>query len=118
MGATVEADAEELAIATVGETKIGNVGDKTIKNRYASVTVCKSLTGHQGYGQLTLDKQRQVAEIANPIGVVFGLGPMTNPTSTFTFKALIRVKSRTAVILSPSKHDNGVRSQGDGPVAV
>ncbi len=111
MAATIEAHAEELAIATVAETKIGNVADKTIKNRYASVTVCQSLTGHQGYGQLTLDKQRQVAEIANPIGVVFGLVPMTNPTSTFTFKALICIKSRNAVILSPSKQASGVSTQ-------
>jgi acetaldehyde dehydrogenase / alcohol dehydrogenase len=99
----VSLHAEELAMAAVQETRLGNVADKTVKNRFASQDVCRSLVGHVGHGRLWWDKRKQVTALASPVGVVFGLVPATNPTSTFNFKVLICLKGRNAVILSPSQ---------------
>src|SRR5215469_10669274 len=78
--------AEELAEATVAETGLGNVADKVIKNRVASEMVYRSFVGKPGNGLIRVDAERNVAEIASPMGVVFGLIPKTNPASTFVFK--------------------------------
>ena len=107
----VSRHAEELARAAVQETQLGNVADKTAKNRFASLDVCRSMVGHVGHGRLWLDKRRQVTALASPVGVVFGLVPATNPTSTFIFKVLICLKGRNAVILSPSQRALGVSNQ-------
>lgn len=103
MAQVIDQHAEELAELAVSETKIGNVPDKTLKNRLASLGVYNELAGHKATGQIALDSDLQVAQVANPVGVIFGLVPMTNPTSTFAFKALICIKARNAVILSPSQ---------------
>jgi acyl-CoA reductase-like NAD-dependent aldehyde dehydrogenase len=92
--------AEELAEATVAETGLGNVADKIIKNRVASELVYRSLAGKPGNGLVHIDAARNIAEIASPMGVVFGLIPKTNPASTFVFKVLIALKARNALILS------------------
>src|SRR5262245_6379169 len=88
--------AEELATATVEETGLGNVPDKTEKNRLASQGVYQSLAGKPGTGLLAVDTARQIAEFASPMGVVFGLVPRTHPVATFVFKVLIALKSRNA----------------------
>jgi acyl-CoA reductase-like NAD-dependent aldehyde dehydrogenase len=93
------ARAEELAAATVQETGIGNVADKTFKNRFASLEVNRTLQGKPGVGQWSTD-ERGVTEIASPVGVVLGLIPMTNPVSTLVFKTLICLKARNALIVS------------------
>jgi acyl-CoA reductase-like NAD-dependent aldehyde dehydrogenase len=77
----VSRHAEELAIAAVQETRLGNVADKTAKNRFASLDVCRSLVGQVGHGRLWWDKRKKVTTFASPVGVVFGLVPATNPTS-------------------------------------
>lgn len=107
----VSTHAEELAIAAVQETKLGNVADKTAKNRFASLEVYRSLVGQIGQGRLSLDKRGKVTALASPVGVVFGLVPATNPTSTFIFKVLICLKGRNAVILSPSQRALGVSNR-------
>jgi acetaldehyde dehydrogenase / alcohol dehydrogenase len=78
----VSLHAEELAIAAVQETGLGNIADKTAKNRFASLDVYRSLVGQVGHGRLSSDKYRKVTAFASPVGVVFGLVPATNPTST------------------------------------
>ena len=93
------AHAEELAAATVEETGIGDVADKTFKNRFASLQVNRSLQGKPGVGPRPTD-ERGVTEIASPVGVVLGLIPMTNPVSTIVFKTLICLKARNALIVS------------------
>jgi acyl-CoA reductase-like NAD-dependent aldehyde dehydrogenase len=103
--------AEELAQATVRETRIGNVRDKTLKNRIASLGILQHLIGRTGRGALGLDRQRQVAEVASPVGVVVGLVPVTHPVATFIFKALIAIKGRNALILSPSRRAQQVSNQ-------
>lgn len=96
----VAARADELAVATVQETKIGNVPDKVTKNEFASIGVLQTLVGRPGYGPLGADTERGVTEIASPAGVIFGIIPMTNPVATAIFKALISIKARNALILS------------------
>jgi acetaldehyde dehydrogenase/alcohol dehydrogenase len=91
--------AGELAAATVAETGIGNVADKTFKNRFASLEVNRTLQGRPGIGPRPPD-DRGVTEIASPVGVVLGLIPMTNPVATLVFKTLICLKARNALIVS------------------
>jgi acetaldehyde dehydrogenase / alcohol dehydrogenase len=96
--------AEALAEAAVRETQMGNVADKTMKNRVASMGVLQSFQGKRGMGLLEGNgDNRNVIEIASPVGIIFGLVPATNPTSTFIFKTLIAIKSRNAIILSPNR---------------
>lgn len=97
---TVAEKAGELADATVRITKIGNVHDKTIKNKMASLGVAHSVIGQNASGQVSWDADRQVGEVAAPAGVIFGMIPLTNPVATAVFKALIAIKSRNAIILS------------------
>jgi len=79
----VSSHAEELAIAAVQEMGMGNVRDKTFKNRFASLDIYRSLKGRVGQGCLAIDKRRKVMTLASPMGVVFALVPVTHPTSTF-----------------------------------
>jgi acetaldehyde dehydrogenase/alcohol dehydrogenase len=102
--------AEELAAATVAETGIGNVADKTFKNRFASLEVNRTLQGRPGIGPRPPD-DRGITEIASPVGVVLGLIPMTNPVATLVFKTLICLKARNALIVS--HHPAAVRVGAD-----
>ena len=95
----VAGQAEELAAATVAETGIGNVADKTFKNRFASLEVNRAMQGRPGIGPRPPD-DHGVTEIASPMGVVLGLIPMTNPVATLVFKTLICLKARNALIVS------------------
>ena len=99
----VAARAQEFAAATVNETRIGNVRDKTVKNMIASLGVYQSLVGQPGQGPISVDEARKITYVAGPVGVVFGLIPVTNPVATFIFKTLVCLKARNAVILSPSR---------------
>jgi acyl-CoA reductase-like NAD-dependent aldehyde dehydrogenase len=96
----IDEHAEELATASVRETGYGNIADKAAKNRVASLRVYRSLAGKTGKGLIRVDAERNIAEIASPVGVVLGLIPKTNPVSTFVFKVLIALKARNALILS------------------
>jgi acyl-CoA reductase-like NAD-dependent aldehyde dehydrogenase len=92
--------ADELAAATVAETGIGCVPDKADKNRFASLGVARSLAGKPGVGVFGRNERAALTEIADPMGVVFGLIPMTNPVATLVFKTLICIKARDALIVS------------------
>ena len=100
--------AEELAAATVAETGIGCVADKADKNRFASLGVAQSLAGKPGVGIVARDEREALTEIADPMGVVLGLIPMTNPVSTLVFKALICLKARDSLIVSCHRDAAGV----------
>lgn len=99
----IASHAEELARLAVEETGIGNIKDKTLKNQIASIGVYETLSGQTGYGQIEHDNARGIIDIASPVGIVFGLVPVTNPTSTFIFKTLIALKARNAIVLSPNR---------------
>ncbi|MGN6757233.1 MAG: aldehyde dehydrogenase family protein [Thermomicrobiales bacterium] len=96
----VAAQAEQLAVATVRETHLGNVPDKVTKIQLASMAVYQSLAGKPASGPVHTDAVRGVTEIASPVGVVFGIIPVTNPVATAVYKALICLKARNALILS------------------
>jgi acyl-CoA reductase-like NAD-dependent aldehyde dehydrogenase len=105
---TVADRAEELAVAAVEETGIGNVRDKAIKNRLVSLGVYERLAGQTANGLIGFDAERRVGEVARPVGIVVGLVPATHPVATFVFKALIALKGRNAVILCPSRRAQNV----------
>jgi acetaldehyde dehydrogenase / alcohol dehydrogenase len=114
LAAQIAGHAHELAAATVAETGIGCVADKTDKNRFASLNVAQSLIGKPGVGVIGSGGREPLTEIADPMGVVLGLIPMTNPVSTLVFKALICVKARDALIVSshPDAADVGATTVG------
>ncbi len=99
VAAVIADHAEPLARATVAETGLGNVPDKITKNRLASELIYRSLAGKPGSGLLRFDEHQGIAEIASPMGVLFGLVPRTHPVATFVFKVLIALKARNALIL-------------------
>ncbi len=108
---TFATKAEELAAATVAETKMGIVADKVTKIRFAGLDVYKAISGRPAAGFLSDDQQSRVLEIACPVGVVFGLIPVTNPVSTIVFKTIICLKGRNALILSCHRDALGVGKQ-------
>lgn len=97
---TVNRHAEELATATVAETRLGNSGDKAMKIQFASLGVYGALAGHPGSGPLHDDQRRKTTDIASPVGVVFALLPITSPVATLVNKVLICLKGRNALIAS------------------
>ena len=90
--------AKELAEINVADTKIGVVEDKIVKINFACHEILETLLNHQGIG--FLPGGTQVQEIASPMGVIFGIIPITNPVSTIVFKTLICIKARNALIFS------------------
>jgi len=92
---------EQLAHVAVEETGYGNVPDKIIKNRLASVDVPRAIRGMKTVGILREDREKGIIEIGEPVGVVAAVIPSTNPTSTTIYKTLISLKARNSVVLSP-----------------
>ncbi len=95
------AHAEELARLAVQETGFGRVEDKVTKNTFAARDIFEDIRNLKTVGVVAEDPAQQVYEIAVPMGVVAGIIPSTNPTSTTIFKALISLKGRNAVVFSP-----------------
>lgn len=90
-----------LAKMAVEETGMGIVEDKVIKNHYASEYIYNAYRDTKTCGVLEEDKAFGIKKIAEPIGVVAAVIPTTNPTSTAIFKALISLKTRNGIIISP-----------------
>jgi acetaldehyde dehydrogenase (acetylating) len=101
MAAAAEVNARLLAELAVAESEIGVVEDKVAKNLFAARDVAAHMQGMKTVGVLRKLEAEQVIEIAAPVGVVLALVPTTNPTSTTIFKALIALKGRNAIIVSP-----------------
>lgn len=93
------ADAARLGAMAVEETGYGVADDKREKNRFASEDVWNYFKSLRTVG--VINESKDVLEIASPRGVVAGIIPSTNPTSTAIFKILIAIKSRNAIVLSP-----------------
>jgi acyl-CoA reductase-like NAD-dependent aldehyde dehydrogenase len=108
MAQTIAGAAEELAQATVAETHIGNADHKVMKINLASVGVFSQLQGKPGIGAIATDDDTQVTDFAAPVGVVFGIVPVTNPVPTIINKSLIVLKSRNALIYSTHRSAGGV----------
>jgi acetaldehyde dehydrogenase (acetylating) len=90
-----------LAKVAVEETDIGDYEDKVIKNLFATKRVYDNIKDLKTVGIIYSDDVNRVYHIAEPVGVIAGLAPTTNPTSTALFKSLISIKARNAVIFSP-----------------
>lgn len=90
-----------LAKMAVEETGMGVVEDKVIKNHYAAEYIYNAYKDTKTCGVIEEDKAYGVLKIAEPIGVVAAVIPTTNPTSTAIFKALICLKTRNGIIISP-----------------
>ena len=90
-----------LAQMAVEETGMGIVEDKVIKNHYASEYIYNQYRNVKTCGVIEENKAYGIKKIAEPIGVVGAVIPTTNPTSTAIFKALICLKTRNAIIISP-----------------
>lgn len=92
-------EAARLGAMAVEETGYGVPADKQEKNRFAAEDVWNYFRGLRTKG--VVSESKDVVEIASPRGVVAGIIPSTNPTSTAIFKILISIKSRNTVVLSP-----------------
>jgi len=93
--------AQHLARLAVEETRLGVMEDKVIKNMVASEFVYDHIKDKRTVGVIRDIPERNILEMAEPIGVLFSLTPITNPTSTVLFKCIVAMKTRNAVIFSP-----------------
>lgn len=89
-----------LAKLAVEETGRGVYEDKAIKNMFASESIWNNIKHNKTVGVINEDKQTGIVEIAAPIGVLCGVTPTTNPTSTTIFKAMIALKTRNPIIFA------------------
>jgi acetaldehyde dehydrogenase (acetylating) len=95
------AEAKRLAYMAVEETKLGVAEDKVIKNQFATKNLADYIRNMRTAGVIREDREKGLIEIAAPMGVVVGIVPTTNPTSTILYKSIIALKSRNAIVFSP-----------------
>lgn len=107
-------EAARLGTLAVEETGYGIAADKAEKNRFASEDVWNYFRDLRTVGCIA--ESKDVMEIASPRGVIAGIIPSTNPTSTAIFKCLIAIKSRNAIVLSP--HPSATRCINESVRAV
>src|SRR5208282_2423364 len=91
----------DLARLAVEETKLGVMEDKVIKNMVATEFAYNYVKDKRTVGIIRAFPERNLVEMAEPIGVIFSIIPITNPTSTVLFKCIMAIKTRNAFILSP-----------------
>ncbi|NPC94719.1 bifunctional acetaldehyde-CoA/alcohol dehydrogenase [Bacillus sp. WMMC1349] len=89
-----------LAKLAIEETKRGVYEDKIIKNMFATEYVYHNIKYNKTVGIINEDPHAGVIEIAEPVGVIAGVTPVTNPTSTTMFKALISIKTRNPIVFA------------------
>ncbi|NJM97162.1 MAG: bifunctional acetaldehyde-CoA/alcohol dehydrogenase [Phormidesmis sp. RL_2_1] len=90
-----------LAKQAVAETGMGVVEDKVIKNHFASEIIYNKYKHEKTCGIIEANPTFGIQKIAEPMGILAGIVPVTNPTATAIFKTLIALKTRNAIILSP-----------------
>ncbi len=90
-----------LAQQAVAESGMGILEDKVIKNHFASEFIYNKYKDEKTCGILDENEEFGTIEIAEPVGIICGIVPTTNPTSTAIFKSLISLKTRNAIIFSP-----------------
>jgi acetaldehyde dehydrogenase/alcohol dehydrogenase len=93
--------AHYLARLAFEETKIGVLEDKVMKNMVATEFVYNYIRDKRTVGPIREYPERGLVEIAEPMGVIFSLTPITNPTATVLFKCIMAIKTRNAVIFGP-----------------
>ena len=107
----------ELAELAMQETGFGVLEDKVVKNYIATEFLYDYLKDKRSVGVIDEDPKRGIQYVAEPIGVVLALVPITNPTSTALFKSIVAAKTRNAIIFRPSARaaDCAVACGGDPP---
>lgn len=90
----------ELAMEAIKETKRGVFEDKATKNLYACEYVVNNMRHLKTVGVVSEDPVTGIVEVADPVGVICGITPVTNPTSTVIFKCLISLKTRNPIIFA------------------
>src|SRR5271169_6858949 len=93
--------AQYLARLAVQETRLGLLEDKALKNMVATEFVYNYVKDKRTVGVIREFPERNLLEMAEPIGVILSLTPITNPTSTVLFKCIMAIKTRNAVVFSP-----------------
>ena len=96
-----EENAVMLAQMAVEETGFGKVADKTYKNHMASTLLYDAIKDMKTIGIVSEDPIARTMDVADPVGLIMGIVPSTNPTSTAIFKSIIAVKARNAIVFSP-----------------
>lgn len=94
--------ASDLAQLAVDETGFGIFEDKVVKNYVATEFLYDYLKDKKTVGVIAEDPERRIEYVAEPIGVVVAVTPITNPTSTVLFKSIVAAKTRNALIFRPS----------------
>jgi acetaldehyde dehydrogenase / alcohol dehydrogenase len=94
--------AMDLAGLAMEETGFGVLEDKVVKNYIATEFLYDYLKDKKSVGIIDEDPERALQYIAEPVGVVLALTPITNPTSTILFKSIVGAKTRNAMIFRPS----------------
>ncbi|ADU30238.1 bifunctional acetaldehyde-CoA/alcohol dehydrogenase [Evansella cellulosilytica] len=89
-----------LAKMAVEETKRGVYEDKIIKNIFATEYIHNAIKYNKTVGIISENEHEEIIEVAEPVGVVAGVTPVTNPTSTTMFKILISIKTRNPIIFA------------------
>ncbi len=102
---------QHLARLAVEETRLGVMEDKVIKNMVATEFAYNYIKDKPTVGIIREIPERNLVEMAEPIGVIFAMTPITNPTSTVLFKCIMAIKTRNAVIFSP--HPNAWRCSSE-----
>ena len=88
----------ELAKLAVEETKRGIYEDKITKNMFATEYIYHSIKYEKTVGVISENEEEDYVEIAEPVGIIAGVTPVTNPTSTTMFKSIISAKTRNVII--------------------
>ena len=101
--AAIAADNARIPLAkmAVEETGMGVAEDKVIKNHYAAEYIYNKYKDTKTCGEIEYDSAFGLRKIAEPIGIIGAVIPTTNPTSTAIFKALVCLKTRNGIIISP-----------------
>ncbi|RJP68754.1 MAG: bifunctional acetaldehyde-CoA/alcohol dehydrogenase [Candidatus Abyssobacteria bacterium SURF_17] len=94
-------NAKRLARLAVDESKLGIFEDKVLKNFVATEFVWNHIKDKRTVGVIREYPERNLVEVAEPIGVIFSITPITNPTGTVLFKCITCLKTRNALIFSP-----------------
>jgi len=95
------AHAQHLAALAIEETRLGVLEDKALKNMVATEFVYDYVKDKRTVGVIREFPERGLVEVAEPIGVIFSITPITNPTATVLFKCIMAIKTRNAVIFGP-----------------
>ncbi len=105
-----------LAQLAVEETGMGIVEDKAAKNIFATEYIYHSIKYEKTVGIVDENEYENYAEIAEPVGIIAGITPSTNPTSTTMFKSIISVKTRNPIVFA--FHPHSQRSSSEAALIV